>query len=89
VRAVLRLVAHELLARWRGWVLLGLLVGVAGGAVLTAAAGARRTDSACSRFLVASRAADVFVAPFDTGLDGYTGLLLSCRTWLWWRRWWV
>jgi hypothetical protein len=71
VRAVLRLVAHELSARWRGWVLLGLLVGVAGGAVLTAAAGARRTDSAYSRFLVASRAADVFVAPFDTGLDGY------------------
>jgi FtsX-like permease family len=71
VRAVLRLVAHELLARWRGWVLLGLLVGVAGGAVLTAAAGARRTDSAYSRFLVASRAADVFVAPFNTGLDGY------------------
>lgn len=71
MRAVLRLVAHELLARWRGWVLLGLLVGVAGGAVLTAAAGARRTDSAYSRFLVASRAADVFVAPFNTGLDGY------------------
>ena len=71
MRAVLRLVAHELSARWRGWVLLGLLVGVAGGAVLTAAAGARRTDSAYSRFLVASRAADVFVAPFNTGLGGY------------------
>ena len=71
MRAVLRLVAHELSARWRGWVLLGLLVGVAGGVVLTAAAGARRTDSAYPRFLVASRAADVFVAPFDTGLDGY------------------
>ena len=51
--------------------LLGLLVGLAGGAVLTAVAGARRTDSAYSRFLVASRAADVFVAPFNTGLDGY------------------
>ena len=71
MRAVLRLVAHELSARWRGWVLLGLLVGVAGGVVLTAVAGARRTDSAYSRFLVASRAADVFVAPFNTGLDGY------------------
>jgi FtsX-like permease family len=71
VRAVLRLVHHELSARWRSWVLLGLLVGIAGGAVLTAIAGARRTDSAYSRFLVASRAADVFVAPFNTGLDGY------------------
>jgi hypothetical protein len=71
VRAVLRLVAHEFSARWRGWVLLGLLVGVAGGAVLTAVAGARRTDSAYPRFLVASRAADVLVSPFNTGLDGY------------------
>ena len=71
MRAVLRLVAYELLARWRGWVLLGLLVGVAGGAVLTAAAGARRTDSAYPRFLVASRAADVIVSPVNTGLGGY------------------
>ena len=71
MRAVLRLVAHEFSARWRGWVLLGLLVGVAGGAVLTAVAGARRTDSAYPRFLVASRAADVLVSPFNTGLDGY------------------
>ena len=53
VRVVLRLVAHELRARWRGWAVLVLLVGVAGGAVLTAAAGARRTDSAYPRFLVA------------------------------------
>ena len=68
---MLRLVAHELSAHWRNWVLLGLLVGLAGGAVLTAVAGARRTDSAYSRFLVSSRAADVFVAPFNTGLDGY------------------
>ena len=71
MRAVLRLVAHEFSARWRGWVLLGLLVGVAGGAVLTAAAGAARTDSAYPRFLVASRAADVLVSPFNTGLGGY------------------
>jgi hypothetical protein len=71
MRAVLRLVRHELTARWRSWVLLGLLVGIAGGAVLTTVAGARRTDSAYSRFLVASRAADVFVAPFNTGLEGY------------------
>ena len=87
MRAVLRLVAHELSARWRGWVLLGLLVGVAGGAVLTAAAGARRTDSAYSRFLVASRASDVFVAPSIRAWVAITGLLLGCRTWPRWRRW--
>jgi len=48
VRAVLRLVARELSARWRGWVLLGLLVGVAGGAVLT---GGRRSAADRQRLL--------------------------------------
>ena len=51
MRAVLRLAAHKLRTRWRGWAFLLLLVGLAGGAVLTAAAGALRTDSAYPRFL--------------------------------------
>ena len=34
---VLRLAAHKLRARWRSWVILALLTGLAGGAVLTAA----------------------------------------------------
>jgi putative ABC transport system permease protein len=71
MRAVLRLVAHNLRARWRGWVFLALLVGVAGGAVLTAAAGALRTASAYPRFLQASRASDVLVSPAGSGLGGY------------------
>jgi hypothetical protein len=33
MRAVIYLVAHELRTRWRGWAVLVLLVGVAGGAV--------------------------------------------------------
>ena len=35
--------------RWRALVSLALLLGLAGGVVLTAAAGARRTDTATTR----------------------------------------
>jgi hypothetical protein len=42
MRAVLRLAALEFHGRWRGWAVLALLVGIAGGAVLTAAAGTGR-----------------------------------------------
>ncbi len=48
-------------AYWRAWVGLALLVGLAGGAVTAAAAGARRSDSAYPRFLAATRAPDVQV----------------------------
>jgi putative ABC transport system permease protein len=69
--AVLRVAAHMLRTRWRGWVLLALLVAVGGGVVLAAAAGARRTDSAYPGFLRASGASDVEVSPARTGLGGY------------------
>ncbi len=36
-------------ARWRAWTAIGLFAGIAGGVVLVAAAGARRTDSAPER----------------------------------------
>jgi hypothetical protein len=62
VRAVLLLVAHELRTRWRGWAVLVLLVGLAGGAVMTAAAGARRTSSAYPRYLRASHASDLLIS---------------------------
>jgi hypothetical protein len=52
-------------------VLLAVLVGLTGGVVLTATAGARRTDSAYGRFLAASRAADLLVSPNNTGFGGY------------------
>ncbi len=51
--------------------MLAVTVGLAGTVVLTAAAGARRTDSAYGRFLAASNAADVLVAPDNTGFGGY------------------
>jgi hypothetical protein len=71
MRAVVFLAAHELRTRWRGWAVLVLLVAFAGGAVLAAAAGARRTASAYPRFLTASKASDVLVAPNRSGLGGY------------------
>ena len=54
--AVAVLVAHKLRAGWRGWTALAVIVAVAGGAVLAAAAGASRTDSAYPRFLSAVQA---------------------------------
>jgi hypothetical protein len=71
MRAVRHLVVHEYRARWRGWALLALLVAVTGGAALTTAAGARRTDSAYPRFLAWSKASDVLVSPAGSGLTGY------------------
>jgi len=75
MRAVVAVAAHELRTRWRAWVSLALLVAFAGGCVLAAAAGARRTGSAYQRFLVASKASDVLVSPAGTGLGGYYGAL--------------
>ncbi len=49
----------ELRRRWRAWIGLALLIGVAGGVSLTAVAGARRTETAYPRFLRAARAPDV------------------------------
>ena len=69
--ALVWIVARQLRARWRSWALLAATVGLAGTVVLTAAAGARRTDSAYGRFLAASNAADVLVAPNNTGFGGY------------------
>ena len=47
--------------RWRAWLSLALIVGVFTGGVVTAAAGARRTGSAYTRFLDWSRAPDALV----------------------------
>ncbi len=47
------------------------VVGLAGAVVLTAAAGARRTDTAYQRFLDTAHAANVLVSPNNTGFGGY------------------
>ncbi len=53
----------DLRYRWLGVVGVGLLVGLAGAVVLTAAAGARRTGSTLARVARDSHAADVLVNP--------------------------
>ena len=59
--AVLARARHELRARWRSWLGLALVVGLGGGVVLAALAGARRTEDAYPRLANASNAADVLV----------------------------
>src|SRR5690242_3980688 len=58
----------ELRHRWGGVLALGLVAGLAGAAVLTAAAGAHRTDTAYERMLAATRAPN-FVVRTGTGID--------------------
>ena len=61
-------------ARWRAWLALVLVVGLAGGVVLAAAAGAQRTGTAFTRLLAASHAADVSVGVNGNG-QGYDNAL--------------
>jgi hypothetical protein len=61
----------EIRAHLAATVALILLVGIAGGVVIGAAAGARRTDTAFPRFLKASHAADVLISPNATGFNGF------------------
>jgi putative ABC transport system permease protein len=65
--AVALLVAHKLRAGWRGWTGFAVIVAIAGGVVLAAAAGASRTNSAYPRFLAQSRASDVLESPANPG----------------------
>lgn len=57
----------ELRLRWRALAGLALLLGLIGGVVLTAAAGARRTDTAYPRLLQWANAAQVQVLPLSNG----------------------
>jgi hypothetical protein len=58
----------ELRTRWRAWLGLAVLVGVAGGVVVALAAGARRTETAYPRLLAAQRPYDTVV--FERGFGG-------------------
>ena len=58
----------ELRCRWRPMLGLALLLGVIGGVVLTAAAGAERTDTAYPRLLHWARAAQVAIVPTGNGV---------------------
>lgn len=60
----------EARSRWRSWVGLALVAGLAGGLVTAAAAGARRTQSAYERMLAATAPHDLFLYQFsDVGLS--------------------
>jgi hypothetical protein len=73
-------------ARWPAWLALALVVGVAGGVVLTAAAGAQRTGTAYARLLQADHAAEVAVGVNANG-QGYDQALgrlpgVAAETWV-------
>jgi ABC-type lipoprotein release transport system permease subunit len=58
--AVWARVRSDLRRRWLAWLALALTIGFAGAVVLTAAAGARRTDTAFDRFREQGRAQDLY-----------------------------
>lgn len=59
----------ELRSRWREWLALAMFAGLAGGLVIGAAAGARRTDSALARHLVAYRFPDAAIQADNISFD--------------------
>jgi hypothetical protein len=61
--------AAELRRRWRATLLLTLLVGLAGGVVLAAVAGARRTDTVMDRFLAYHQGTNVGIEAQGLGTD--------------------
>jgi hypothetical protein len=71
MRSIATVAAHRLRASWRAWAALALLTGLAGGVVMTAAAGARRTENAYPQFLRSTAAADVLVGPAGSGVGGF------------------
>jgi hypothetical protein len=60
---------REIARRWRSLVAVGLLAGIAGGLSLAAIAGARRSQTAYSRFRVATAAPDAVVFGTQVGAE--------------------
>jgi hypothetical protein len=68
----------EVRGRWRALASLALLLGLVGGVVLGAAAGARRTDTAYPRLLASANASQLMIVPESIdrgGLKGYFAAL--------------
>ena len=59
----------ELRSRWRAWLGLALVVGLAGAAAVATAAGARRTETAYPRFVQAQNGYDLITGGFPEGID--------------------
>ncbi len=64
----------ELRSGWRSWLVLALLIALAGGVALAAASGARRTQSAYPRLLAWSHAADVLTGGFPDNVNPATAI---------------
>src|SRR5205823_7371936 len=64
-------VRAEVRGRWTSSVIIVMLIGLAGGVALTAAAGARRTDTAYPRFLKATNSEDFLVSAAQSGTSLY------------------
>jgi FtsX-like permease family len=69
VSAVWMRLRSELRARWRSWLGLVLLIGLAGAAAVAAAAGARRTETAYPRFVQAQNGYDLITGGFPGRID--------------------
>jgi hypothetical protein len=65
-------------ARWRTWLVLAVLTGLAGGLVTAVAAGARRTDAAYPALVAWSRAPDDLVS-VGTGAGSSAGATAAGR----------
>lgn len=63
---------NQLRHRWRSWLVLALLVGIAGGLLFGAAAGARRTASVYDRLTEQSGRLDygIYARPIDSEVSG-------------------
>ena len=59
----------ELRTRWRSWLGLALLIGLAGAAAAATAAGARRTETAYPRFVQAQNGYDLITGGFSGKID--------------------
>src|SRR5690349_4952555 len=69
VSAVWMRLRSELRTRWRAWLGLALLIGLAGSAAVAAAAGARRTETAYPRFVQAQNGYDLITGGFPGRID--------------------
>src|SRR5437764_11054685 len=65
VSAVWMRLRSEIMTRWRSWLGLALLIGLAGAAAVAAAAGARRTETAYPRFVQAQNGSDLIAGGFS------------------------
>ncbi|HYV80172.1 MAG TPA: hypothetical protein VE979_18750, partial [Streptosporangiaceae bacterium] len=69
VSAVWMRLRSELRTRWRAWLGLALLIGLAGSAAVAAAAGARRTETAYPRFVQAQNGYDLITGGIPGRID--------------------